>query len=67
MLKTYLNRLSPKQLYALTVIVFGLFVVDGMVPDVIPFVDEGVLLYTLLACVRMIMDKRATTKGVEPA
>jgi len=60
MLKKYLAKLSTKQLYVFTAGAFALFLLDGVIPDPIPLVDEAALLYATLQGLRMVAARRGT-------
>lgn len=54
----YLEKLSLNSLYLFTFGAFSLFILDGLIPDPIPLVDEAALLYATLQGLRAIVSKR---------
>jgi hypothetical protein len=58
MLKGYLEKLSDRQLTFFTVITFVLFMVDCFIPDPLPLLDEGILLYAALMGFRALATRR---------
>ena len=66
MLKKYLSKLSPNQLYLFTFGAFALFMLDCVIIDPIPFVDEAALLYTVLQGLSVIAQQRGLNKKPLP-
>ncbi len=61
----FLTKLSTKQLYIFTAGAFGLFLLDGMIPDPIPLVDEAALLYVTICGLKEIVAQRNPTTSVD--
>jgi len=65
MLKKYLDKLTLNQLYIFTTGAFSLFLLDCVIPDPIPLIDEAALLYTTLQGLRTIAMRRKSLVAPE--